>query len=154
MCVVIFVMWFLLWWSRFFVSVMCYVSRYFIGVMLIVWLKCLKNVECDNVVFFVSLMIVYGCVGCLCIWWSVVVRWLLVSLCMRLGDVWVLVVNCSVLISSIFSRCVSMILWVGCCVCDLLCISCMSVVSCGLLCMCMKWGSNDISSDVLGELKL
>lgn len=108
------------------------------GVMLMVWLKCLKKVECDSVVFWVSEVMVYVWLGCVCMLCSVVVRWVLVRLCMRLGEVVLFWVECSVLMSSIFSSCVSILLCVGCLVWVLLMSSCIRVVSCGLVCICMS----------------
>lgn len=78
----------------------------------------------------------------------------LFSLCIRLGDVFVFIVECSVLMSRILSRCDRMVLCVGCCLYDFFCMSCMIVFRCCLLWICMSFGSSDISSVEFGEVKL
>lgn len=87
---------------------------------------------------------------------SVVVSCILFRFCSRLGVVVVLVfvLECRVLISSIFSRCVSMMLCVGCLVWYLLFISCISVCRCVWVCIIIRLGSSESSSGVLGEVKM
>lgn len=54
MCLVILVIGCVFWCSRFLVIFICYDSRYFIGGWLMVWVKWLKNVECESVIVLVS----------------------------------------------------------------------------------------------------